>query len=166
MISLLVAMDNHRLIGRDNKLPWHLPKDLAYFKRVTMNRKIVMGRKTFESIGKPLPGRDNYVLTRDKSLVIEGCTILHSISEICELSAGTDEEIFVIGGAEIFEEILPISERLYITHIYHQFEGDTFFPKVNDDEWELISREHGQRDEKNPYDFDFVVYERRNNINA
>ncbi|WP_175639572.1 dihydrofolate reductase [Metabacillus schmidteae] len=160
MISLLVAMDKHRLIGRDNQLPWHLPQDLAYFKKVTMNHKIVMGRKTFESIGRPLPGRENIIVTRDKAYTQKGCTILHSIEEIIELSSHSKDELFVIGGAEIFKEILPVSDRLYITEIDHEFEGDTYFPDRKHSEWKKVSDEKGIKDEKNPYDYHFVVYER------
>jgi len=160
LISLIVAMDKHRLIGRDNQLPWHLPQDLAYFKKVTMNHKIIMGRKTFESIGRPLSGRENIIVTRDLTYSQEGCTILHSIDEILELSSRSDEELFVIGGAEIFKEILPVSDRLYITEIDDVFEGDTYFPDRKETEWKKISVEKGTRDKKNPYDFEFVVYEK------
>lgn len=164
MISLLYAMDKNRLIGRNNQLPWHLPQDLAYFKRVTMDHKIVMGRKTFDSIGKPLPGRENIIITRDKNYLCDGCKVLHSIDELLELSSShKDEEIFVIGGAEIFKEILPFSDRLYITYIHHEFEGDTFFPPTNESEWKMISKEPGIKNEKNPYDYEFVVYEKIEN---
>lgn len=162
MISLIVAMDENRLIGKDNQLPWHLPQDLAYFKRMTMNHKIVMGRKTYESIGRPLPGRENIILTRNRSYKMDGCKVLHSIEEILELSKNTDENIFVIGGAEIFKEILPYSDRLYMTHIHHNFEGDTFFPQLKDTDWETVSVESGIKDMKNPYEFDFVVYQKIN----
>ncbi|MCM3162995.1 dihydrofolate reductase [Metabacillus litoralis] len=161
MISLLVAMDTNRLIGKDNQLPWHLPQDLAYFKKTTLNHKIVMGRKTFESIGRPLPGRVNIIVTRDQNYSQEGCLVLHSIEDIKELSEQTEEEIFVIGGAEIFQQILPYSDRLYITHIHHEFEGDTYFPKTNEEEWEMVKSEKGIRDEKNPFDYEFVVYEKK-----
>lgn len=163
MISLIVAMDKNRLIGKENQLPWHIPQDLAYFKKITLNHKIVMGRKTFESIGRPLPGRENIILTRDPSYSQEGCTIMHSIDEIMMLSSGSDEEIFVIGGAEIFKEILSNSNRLYITEIDHEFDGDTYFPETVDTEWKIISTEKGIKDEKNPYEFKFVVYEKINN---
>lgn len=161
MISLLYAMDRNRLIGKNNQLPWHLPQDLAYFKRVTMGHTIVMGRKTFDSIGKPLPGRENIIITRDKHFTSNGCKIIHSIDELLELSRNKmDEEIFVIGGAEIFKEILPYSDRLYVTNIYHEFEGDTYFPSIDENEWKMISKEPGIKDDKNPYDFDFAVYEK------
>ena len=160
MISLIVAMDKYRLIGRENQLPWHLPQDLAYFKRVTMDHKIIMGRKTFESIGRPLPGRENIIVTRDTTYTQQGCTILNSIEEIIELSSNSDEELFVIGGAEIFKDILTVSDRLYITEIDHEFEGDTFFPERKESDWKKISVGKGIKDEKNPYNYQFVVYEK------
>lgn len=161
MISLLYAMDKNRLIGKNNELPWHLPQDLAYFKRVTMGHTIVMGRKTFDSIGKPLPGRENIIITRDTSFTCNGCKVIHSINELLNLSREkNNEELFVIGGAEIFKEILPFSDRLYVTNIHHEFDGDTYFPITNDAEWKLISKEPGKKDEKNPYDYEFVVYEK------
>jgi dihydrofolate reductase len=160
MICLLVAMDNNRTIGKNNDLPWYLPADLKYFKKVTMGHPIVMGRKTYESIGRPLPGRENIIITRDKSYRIEGANVVHSIQEAIDLTNG-EEEVFVIGGAEIFKQILPVSDRLYITQIEHDFDGDTFFPNINYAEWKIISKEKGIKDEKNPYDFYYVVYERK-----
>ncbi|WP_027409773.1 type 3 dihydrofolate reductase [Anoxybacteroides tepidamans] len=161
MISLIVAMDQNRIIGKDNKLPWHLPADLAYFKRVTMGHPIVMGRKTFESIGRPLPGRDNIVLTRNRSFQPEGCIVIHSIDDIQKMAAERNDEIFVIGGAELFEAVLPVADRLYITKIEAQFPGDTFFPPFQEADWCLVSSEKGPKDEKNPYDYAFLVYERK-----
>jgi len=160
MISLLVAMDKNQLIGKDNDLPWRLPADLAYFKKVTMGHPIIMGRKTYDSIGRPLPGRENIIVTRDTSYKAEGCKVIHSIEEIVKMNQQTDQELFVIGGAEIFKEILPHSDRLYITEINEEFEGDTYFPAFNKTEWTVISEEKGIKDEKNPYDYTFLVYER------
>jgi dihydrofolate reductase len=160
MISLLVARDENGVIGINNQLPWHLPADLAYFKRVTMNHKIIMGRKTFQSIGRILPGRENIVLTRDPSFSYEGCTVLHSIDEMLQKYEHLNEEIFVIGGSEIFKEILPHAKRLFITEIHHAFEGDTFFPDIDSSEWKVISNEPGVKDDRNPYDYEYVVYER------
>jgi dihydrofolate reductase len=160
MISLIVAMDRNRLIGRNNDLPWRLPADLAYFKRVTMGHPIIMGRKTFESIGKPLPGRENIIVTRNKNFQAEGCTVVHSMSELLERFASSSEEVFVIGGAELFKEALPVAERLYITHIEEVFEGDTWFPEISKD-WKEVSREKGVQDEKNPYEYYFTVYEKK-----
>ncbi|MGG0187742.1 dihydrofolate reductase [Bacillus rhizoplanae] len=158
MISLLVAMDKNRLIGKDNQLPWHLPADLAYFKKVTMGHPIIMGRKTFESIGRPLPGRTNIILTRNKNYEMEGCEVIHSIDDVQKMDEQMNEEIFVIGGAEIFKEVLPFADRLYITKIEEVFEGDTFFPEINYDEWKEISVEQGVTDEKNPYTYAYHVY--------
>ncbi|WP_099362819.1 dihydrofolate reductase [Fredinandcohnia onubensis] len=160
MISLLVAMDRNQLIGKDNDLPWRLPADLAYFKRVTMGHPIIMGRKTFDSIGRPLPGRENIIVTRDTSYEAEGCKVIHSIEEIVSMNQQTDQELFVIGGAEIFKEILPHSDRLYITEINEEFKGDTYFPTFDKSKWKVISEEQGIKDEKNPYDYTFLVYEK------
>ncbi|ANB58242.1 dihydrofolate reductase [Anoxybacillus sp. B7M1] len=162
MISLIVAMDHHRVIGKDNQLPWHLPADLAYFKRVTMGHPIIMGRKTFESIGRPLPGRENIIITRNHSFRPEGCTVIHSVADIQKIAAEREnEEIFIIGGAELFRATLPLADRLYITKIAGQFAGDTFFPSFDEREWCLVSSQQGQKDEKNRYDFAFLVYERK-----
>ncbi|RFB16869.1 dihydrofolate reductase [Bacillus sp. HNG] len=160
MISLLLAMDKNQLIGKDNDLPWRLPADLAYFKRVTMGHPIIMGRKTYDSIGRPLPGRENIIVTRDTSYKAEGCKVIHSIDEIVKMSEETEQELFVIGGAEIFKEILPYSDRLYITVIDEEFEGDTYFPAFDKAEWQVISKEKGIKDEKNPYEYTFLVYEK------
>lgn len=160
MISLLVAMDKNQLIGKDNDLPWRLPADLAYFKRVTMGHPIIMGRKTYDSIGRPLPGRENIIVTRDTSYKAEGCKVIHSIEEIVKMNQQTDQELFVIGGAEIFKEILPHSDRLYITEINEGFDGDTYFPTFDKAKWKVISKEQGIKNEKNPYDYTFLVYEK------
>ncbi len=163
MISLLVAMDQNNLIGRDNQLPWHLPADLAYFKQVTMGHPIVMGRKTYDSIGRPLPGRENIIVTRNPAFTMEGCKVIHSIEEIIKLNNNDKEqELFVIGGSEIFKEILPFADKLYITEIDEAFEGDTFFPEIHQKEWVLLHKEKGIKDEKNPYDYYFSVYTRAN----
>jgi dihydrofolate reductase len=161
MISIIVAMDENKVIGKNNQLPWHLPADLAYFKQVTMGHPIIMGRKTHESIGRVLPGRENVILTRNRDYFAEGCTIIHSIDDLVEWEKRQNDEIFVIGGAEIFKQTLPITEKLYITKIHHHFTGDTYFPEYDESDWELIWQQKGVKDEKNPYDYDFVIYERR-----
>lgn len=163
MISFVVAMDKNRVIGKDNDLPWHLPEDLKFFKRVTMGHPIVMGRKTHESIGRVLPGRENIIVTRDKHYLSDGCTVLHSINEVKGLERENGEEIFVIGGAEIFKELFPMADRLYITHIDEEFEGDTYFPLFSENDWELVSNERGIKDEKNPYIYSFKVYDKKDN---
>ncbi len=121
MISFIVAMDKNRVIGKDNELPWHLPADLKFFKKLPMGHPIVMGRKTHESIGKPLPGRENIIVTRNQEYKAEGCIIIHSVDELIKFAAGENEEIFVIGGAELFKTVFPFADRLYITEIDHQF---------------------------------------------
>jgi dihydrofolate reductase len=161
MISFLVAMDQKRTIGKDNDLPWHLPADLKYFKQVTMGHPIVMGRKTHEAIGRVLPGRENIVLTREKSYTSPGCTVIHSIEDLLNIDKEKDEEVFVIGGAEIFKEVFTSADRLYITLIEDVFEGDTYFPDFDQSEWEVVSKEKGIKDEKNPYDYYYIVFKRR-----
>ncbi|WLR59921.1 dihydrofolate reductase [Guptibacillus hwajinpoensis] len=159
MISFLLAMDEKQLIGKDNDLPWHLPADLAYFKRMTTGKSIVMGRKTFESIGKALPGRENYLITR-KDLEYEKVTVLHSVEAFLELSKREEKDWFVIGGAEIYRQLLPHADRLYITEIHETFDGDTYFPDFSQDDWKETSREKHSSDERNKHAFDFVVYDR------
>lgn len=162
MISFILAMDENRVIGKDNQLPWHLPEDLKFFKRVTIGHPIVMGRKTFESIGRALPGRENIIITRNCAYTRDDCTVFYEMEAFlsyCHQNA--EEEYFVIGGAEIFKALLPNVERLYITEIHHQFEGDTFFPVLDMSQWELMSREEGLKDEKNPYFYEFTIYHRK-----
>ena len=162
MISFIVAMDKNRVIGKDNQLPWHLPEDLKFFKRVTMGHPIAMGRKTHESIGRVLPGRENIVITRQPDYRSEDCTVFYSIEDFVNYSHEQSEEIFVIGGAEIFKETFPHADRLYITLIHNKFSGDTCFPEFDLSEWKLISNEKGLKDEKNLYDYEFRLYEKRN----
>ena len=161
MITFLVAMDKNRVIGRENQLPWHLPEDLKYFKRVTMGHPIAMGRKTHDSIGRILPGRENIVITRQTDYQCNGCTLFFSVDDFVKNCRNKDEEIFVIGGAEIFKEIFAFADRLYITYINEEFEGDTFFPEFDLTAWELLSCEKGIRDDKNPFDYDFRIYNRK-----
>ncbi|MGG0791294.1 dihydrofolate reductase [Peribacillus simplex] len=161
MISLIVAMDQNRVIGKNNELPWHLPADLQYFKKVTMGHPIIMGRKTFESIGRVLPGRENVIVTRNQDFKAEGCVVLHDIEQIKTFADSRDEEVFVIGGAEIFKEILPVTDRLYITEIHETFEGDTFFPMIDENQWDKISSNSGSIDEKNRYAHDFIILQKK-----
>ncbi len=160
MISFIVAMDDNNLIGKDNALPWHLPADLAYFKKVTTNHTIVMGRKTYESIGRPLPKRKNVVLTHSTSFQEEGVTVIHSLDELKEMANRSNEELFIIGGARLYEQLLPVADRLYVTHIRATFDGDTHFPVFSKEEWKIIDSKEHKKDEKNAYDYEFVVYER------
>lgn len=158
MINLIVAMGKNNVIGIDNKLPWRLPKDLEYFKETTLNHSIVMGRKTFQSLPGILPGRNHIVLTRSGMQIRSPFVRCYgSVDEVLELSKSQD--LFVIGGEEIFKQFLPFVDRMFITYIDEHFEGDTFFPKFNEEDWELVSVIKGIKDEKNPYDYEFRVYE-------
>lgn len=158
-ISLVVAMDRNRLIGSGNALPWHLTADLRHFKKLTMGHPVVMGRRTWESIGKPLPGRTNIVLTRQKDYEAPGAVVVDSIESAKE-QAGDQAELMVIGGAELYRQALAEADRIYLTEVHAEFEGDTYFPEMNMDEWACMSREDFGKDEKNPHDYSFVVLER------
>ncbi|MBS2969314.1 dihydrofolate reductase [Metabacillus sp. KIGAM252] len=160
MISFVYAMDEQRAIGKNNDLPWKLPADLAHFKKITFGSAVVMGRKTFESMGsKPLPGRRNIVVSANPEFEAEGCEILQSVKEISLLEE-EGEELFVIGGAKIFEEMLPHCTKMYVTIIHHTFDGDTFFPEFDESEWRTTLKEQGIKDEKNPYNYEFLTLER------
>lgn len=161
MISFILAMDENRVIGKDNQLPWHLPEDLKFFKQVTMGHPIAMGRKTHESIGRILPGRENIIITRQPNFKCEGCTVFYSVQEFVNYCRKQNDEIFVIGGAEIFKETFQYADRLYITMIHEKFEGDTFFLEFDESEWELNSSEKGIKNDKNPYDYEFRIYQRK-----
>src|SRR5688572_24314058 len=139
-ISLIVAMAENRVIGRNNQLPWHLPADLKHFKSLTTGHSVIMGRKTFESMGKPLPNRRNIVITRQANFRADGVDTAHSLEEAISLAKG-DAEIFVIGGAEVFRDALNGADRLYLTLIHATIEGDVFFPEVDWSEWTLIEAE-------------------------
>ncbi|ALC81344.1 MULTISPECIES: dihydrofolate reductase [Bacillus] len=158
-VSIIVAMDKNQVIGKDNKLPWRLPRELQYVKKTTMGCPIIMGRKNYESIGRPLPGRRNIILTREKDYSAEGCEIVHSVEDVFKTCEG-EEEIFIFGGEQIYRLFLPYTEKLYITKIHYEFEGDTFFPEIDWNEWEEVSSLQGITDEKNPYTYYFHVYER------
>ena len=158
MISLIAAMDHNRLIGNNNQLPWHLPADFAHFKAVTMGKPIVMGRKTWESIGRPLPGRTNIVLSRNPDLQLNGAQCASSLAEARAL-AGESPELMVIGGSVIYELAMPEAQRLYITHVDGEFEGDAWFPPIGG-EWRKVSSHLHAADDKNPFACEFAVYER------
>lgn len=160
MISIIVAMDRNRLIGRGNALPWHLPADLAHFKAVTMGKPILMGRKTYESIGRPLPGRHNIVITRNADFAAPGCTVVASV-DAALAAAGAVPEIMLIGGAQLYAELLPRVGRLYVTRIDAAFEGDAWFPALADGDWVETARSDHDADERNPYPYCFQVLDRR-----
>ncbi len=158
-LSLIVAMDENRLIGNKNKLPWHLPADLAFFKRTTMGKPIVMGRKTYESIGKPLPGRRNIVITRDATFSAAGCEVANSI-ETAMLLTKDDDEVMLIGGASLYQQTIARAAQMYITRIHQSFEGDTWFPEIDLHEWKEVTRKDFDADHSNQYAYSFVKYVR------
>lgn len=158
MISMIWAMGTNNALGCKNRMPWYLPADFAYFKRVTMGQPVIMGRKTFESLGKPLPGRTNIIITRNKDYSPEGCIVVDSVEKAKELTE--NKNAFIIGGAEIYKAFLPIADKLYITEIDHDFEADTFFPEIDYSKWKLVSSEPGLRDERNPFEYKWLLYER------
>lgn len=160
--SIIVAMDRNRAIGVDNRLPWHLPRDLKFFKKTTMGHPLIMGRKTYDSVGKPLPGRLNIVVTRNALYRPEGVMVARSLEEAIRIAAEHDmEEIFIAGGSEIFRQGLDVADRMYVTEIDAEFDADTFFPEFDRSEWEVFSREEHAPDEKNRWPCAFVVYERK-----
>jgi len=156
-LTLVVAMDAKRGIGIDNKLPWHLPEDLAHFKRVTLGQPIIMGRKTFDSIGRPLPGRRNIVVTRNRDWHHEGVDAVGSLEEAIALAG--DAPASIIGGAQIFSEALEFADRMIVTHIEREYHCDTFFPEIDPGKWTATAREP-QHSQAQDLDFSFVTYER------
>ncbi|RLJ98779.1 dihydrofolate reductase [Tenacibaculum discolor] len=161
MITLIAAIAKNNALGKDNDLIWHLPADLKRFKKVTTGHPILMGRNTFESIGKPLPNRTSIIITRNNNYFIDGCLIANSIEQAIELVEGNDA--FIIGGAQIYKEALEqnLVDRLDITVLHHEFEADAFFPKIDMNIWKEVAREDFKADEKNKYDYSFVSYEKR-----
>ena len=170
ILSMIVATADDNIIGKDNDMPWHLPADLAYFKKVTLGKPIIMGRKTYESIGMALPGRRNIVISRDENYIPQGkgaeaVDVVTSVEQALSLvdgSNGSDEvkEIMVIGGGAIYNHCLPNADRLYVTHIKAAIDGDTKFPSYDDGNWQKVSSELRPSDENNAYDLDFCVYHR------
>lgn len=158
-ISLIVAVSPDGVIGKNGKMPWHLPADLQYFKSITMGKPIVMGRKTWESLGRPLPGRKNIVLTRDENFSAEGCTVIHGLDELAQAVGGADE-VMIIGGAELYRQMLPRAEHIYMTRVACDVEGDTWFPEFNKAEWKTGFIEAHDADEKNPCAYTFIRYDR------
>lgn len=163
MISLMVAHDPDYVIGKDNQLPWHIPEDLAYFKKHTIGKGMVMGRNTFESIGRPLPKRRNIVVTRNERYEAQGVDVVHTLEDGIRLASAEHEEVMVIGGEQIFRAALPIADRLYITLIHRPFPGDTFFPEYGR-EWKLVSE--SERHDSGGIPFSYLVYERDNGEHA
>jgi len=164
-LAVIVAAAENGVIGRNNALPWHLPEDLRYFKQRTLGKPIVMGRKTYESIGRPLPGRTNIVITRNPGFAAEGIKVVPSLDEALQLAddiAQIDgvDELVVIGGAEIYREAMPRADRLYLTEVHAVIQGDAVLPEVDWARWREVGRERHAAEAPNPYDYSFVVYER------
>jgi dihydrofolate reductase len=156
--SIIAAIDQNNVIGNNNKLLWHIPEDLKFFKETTTGHTIIMGRKTFESIGRPLPNRKNVVITRNKEWDHAGVEVYTSMSDINPST--TDEELFIIGGGEIYKEALPLASKLYITHVHASFSGDTYFPTIDTSVWKKESERHVPANDVNPFDVTFTTYVR------
>ncbi|GEM78299.1 type 3 dihydrofolate reductase [Vibrio superstes] len=158
IISMIAAMANNRIIGKDNQMPWHLPADFIWFKKCTMGKPVVMGRKTYESIGRPLPGRHNIVISRDAELTIEGVTTVTSIESALEV-VSDESEVMIIGGGSIYEHCLPMADKLYLTYIDLEVDGDTQFPDWGEG-WQQTHSEQYLSDEKNAHDMQFVILQK------
>jgi len=156
--TIVVAISENHVIGKDNKLLWYMPNDLKHFKEITTGHPVIMGRKTYDSVGKPLPNRRNIIITR-KKITIEGCEVVNSIEEAFLLC--TDEpEVFIVGGAEIYRQSINLTDRIYLTIIHKEFEGDSFFPEISKKEWKEVFREDHQPDHKNTLPYSFITLER------
>ncbi len=162
-ITIIAAIAENNALGKNNDLIWHLPADLKRFKKTTTEHHIIMGRNTFESIGKPLPNRTTVIITRNSNYKQEGCIVVNSLEKALEV-AKNDETPFIIGGAQIYEQAILIADKLDITEVHHSFDADVFFPEIDTNIWKETSREFFNTDEKNKYDYSFVTYEQKNNI--
>ena len=158
-VSIIAALGSNNVIGKKNSLPWHLPADLKHFKEMTTGKPVIMGKNTYDSIGRPLPNRVNIILTSDINFKIEGAITVHSIEEALQ-AAGDVSEVMIMGGASIYKQFLPLADRLYITRVYNDFEGDIYFPEFDLKEWKETERVDHKADDKNPYNYSFFVYER------
>ncbi len=162
VVKILVACDENRVIGKNNTLIWHLPADLKRFKELTTGQVIIMGRKTYESIGRPLPNRINIVITRQTGYQPEGVIIVHSLEEaLLKAKSLHRGDIYVVGGAEIYEQSMDLADEIELTQLHDIFDGDAFFPIIDEQIWQMVSKERGVTDEKNPYQYSFVKYVRK-----
>jgi dihydrofolate reductase len=159
-LSLVVAAARNNVIGSDGGLPWHLPDDLRHFKRLTTGKPVIMGRRTFESIGRPLPDRRNIVMTRQADYTAQGCEVVSSVDEALECVRGANE-VMIIGGGQVYRDFLPHADRIYLTRVRADVEGDTCFPDMAENGWHRVTTEHHPADEKHAYAFDLIVFERR-----
>lgn len=160
MINIVVAKASNNVIGAKNDLIWHLPNDLKHFKSLTSGHPIIMGRKTFESLGRPLPNRTNIVVTRDQNWNAEDIEIASSLQKAIEAAKKIDDDIYIIGGGNIYKQAIEFTDVLYITEVHHEFDGDTYFPEIDSDEWEEVEREDFKKDEKHLYAYSFVTYKK------
>lgn len=161
-VSIIVAIGSNNVMGKENKLPWHLPADFAYFKKTTLHHCVIMGRKTFESMQKPLKDRINIVVSTQKDLIIDGCIVTNSIEGALDVAREKlEHEAFIIGGAQLINQSISTVDKLYITKIDANFEGDTFFPEIDLSNWNEIRTEKHLPDEKNAFPYEFIVFERK-----
>jgi dihydrofolate reductase len=160
-ISIIVAADEQNAIGINGNIPWHLPADFKRFKEITIGHPVIVGQKTFESIGKPLPQRTNIIVTNIPDYKQKDCLVAHSIEEAIDLAKKIDEDIFVIGGGQIYKLAMPFVNKIYLTRVHKIFNGDVFFPEIDDDQWELVASEFHKKDEQNKEDFTFLIYKRK-----
>jgi dihydrofolate reductase len=160
-LSLIAAMARNRVIGIDNRLPWHLPADLQHFKATTLGKPMIMGRKTWESLPGLLPGRPHIVVSRDPAYVAEGARVAHTLEQAIALAGGVAGEVMLIGGANLYAQALPLADRLYLTLVDADVEGDAWFPAFDEAEWQLESRDDHAPDERNAYPYSFLTYRRR-----
>lgn len=164
IISAIVAVANNRVIGKDNNIPWYLPTDLKYFKKMTLDHHVIMGRKSFESIGNPLPKRTNIIITRNPFFIASNCLVTRSVEEALAIAKSHgEEEVFIIGGAQIYALSEKYWDRLYLTEIDLEADGDILFPDIDFEDWKLVSEDPHKADDKNEYDYNFKIFERKSN---
>jgi dihydrofolate reductase len=158
IVSIVVAVAQNNAIGKDNKLLWHLPKDLKHFKEITTGGTVIMGRKTYDSVGRPLPNRRNIIITRQQ-IEIAGCEVVNSVEAALDLCRD-EAEVFIVGGAEIYKQAMPLTDRIFLTIVHENFEADTYFPEIKEDIWKQTDRQDYEPDEKNPLPYSFMTLER------
>ncbi|WP_313581708.1 dihydrofolate reductase [Chishuiella sp.] len=160
MINIVVAKASNNVIGAKNDLIWHLPNDLKHFKNLTSGHPIIMGRKTYESLGRPLPNRTNIVVTRDSNWTADGIVKVNSLEKAINTALKIDDEIYIIGGGNIYKQAMEFTDILYITEVHHEFDGDTYFPEIDTDDWEEVEKENFKKDKKHPFAYSFVTYKK------
>lgn len=164
MIIQIAAASENNVLGKDNKIVWHLPDDFKRFKQLTTGHYIILGRKTFESLGRPLPNRPHIIVTRNNNYKVPGCTIANSLDEAIKL-APKDEDVFVIGGGEIYKQALAFTDKIELTRVHATMEGDTFFPEISTEDWQLVKEEYHPKDEKHAFDFTYQTFIRTDSAN-